>query len=601
MDHLGLPLPDGLNILFSEVPYVCNDTFTYDDLGMLTYPERVGVDADRLRKGGYSNEELLALGPFLQSWLWFGLLGEAIGVGTRVDRDQRITSMASFVVEGTSGNPLLDTSKLDHFIKLASEKGHAPMFQQYYNERLARCIEMSTRTIDRLCDLLLPRHATSTFKTNNTGNPLLLICLSIQVLAATLLRYSKRLVLQPHLLLSTVSKPSLLPGTRIVDYLLLKAGWPLCQISRFSSDILLRYYVSFIKPPLQLLGHTKCTEKECFGDQTGEEKVEPKHVTPNCDCKSLESPMKDLTGIINADQIPLIRYSSDIMGHKKLLVVSQITIAVEDFVAISHVRSSGLGNTVLNSLPTCQIKRIQGIANSLGSSGAKSTYFWIDTLCVPLERAGGKRALSQARAIFQNAANVIVLEPLLSCYDPVNAQECLLRIKYSAWTSRLWTIQEGALARNLHFQFKTGPRSLDALLSEFQATPTEQRILAWPKPFEQSLQGLVEKLAMFDNDLKLANNLPKIEDYGKGKLRAMLRLGYLSFPKMRIFAEERELMEAEVVIKALEKVYTGLELQGDQGQFELSLFKDKLLQRLRVLAATDLSAREDAWDYERTD
>jgi hypothetical protein len=70
---------------------------------------------------------------------------------------------------------------------------------------------------------------------------------------------------------------------------------------------------------------------------------------------------------------------------------------------------------------------------------------------------------------------------------------------------------------------------------------------------------------------------------------------------MRIFAEERELMEAEVVIKALEKVYTGLELQGDQGQFELSLFKDKLLQRLRVLAATDLSAREDAWDYERTD
>lgn len=194
------------------------------DLGLLTYPERVGIDPDRLREGGYSDEDVWMMGPFLQSWLWIGLLGEALGVGVRGDRDQRITSKASFIVERTSGHPRLDTSKLDHFIRVASGRAHAPIFQIYFIDRLARCIQTATMTIERISDIQLPQLATSDSKDIETGDSLLLICLLVQILTATILRYSKRLVLHPHLLLSMVSAPKMLPATRRADHLLTRAG-----------------------------------------------------------------------------------------------------------------------------------------------------------------------------------------------------------------------------------------------------------------------------------------------------------------------------------------------------------------------------------------
>src|SRR5438046_415828 len=108
MDHLPLPIDD-LAHLPVEVPFLCNERFTYDDLGFLTYPRRAGVDIEQLRG---EKLDLLALhnaAPFLQTWLWFGLLGETLQIGSRETRQQKITNMKSFTSYDREGRLIVST------------------------------------------------------------------------------------------------------------------------------------------------------------------------------------------------------------------------------------------------------------------------------------------------------------------------------------------------------------------------------------------------------------------------------------------------------------------------------------------------------------
>jgi len=63
--------------------------------------------------------------------------------------------------------------------------------------------------------------------------------------------------------------------------------------------------------------------------------------------------------------------------------------AVIPYVAISHVWSDGLGNAIANTLPWCQLQRIQGLVDALYQDTAGNQHpvpFWMDTLCVPVEQ-----------------------------------------------------------------------------------------------------------------------------------------------------------------------------------------------------------------------
>ena len=56
------------------------------------------------------------------------------------------------------------------------------------------------------------------------------------------------------------------------------------------------------------------------------------------------------------------------------------------FVAISHVRSVGLGNDRKTSLPFCQLTLIQVLVNQIDppQNEQTDTSFWIDTMACPL-------------------------------------------------------------------------------------------------------------------------------------------------------------------------------------------------------------------------
>jgi hypothetical protein len=112
--------------------------------------------------------------------------------------------------------------------------------------------------------------------------------------------------------------------------------------------------------------------------------------------------------------------------------------------------------------------------NTIGNTGVgeNSLLFWIDTLCCPAIDGPGKRlAISKLVNVYRGAKHVLVLDVSLTSYSsaPMSLSEKLLRIFTSPWMRRLWTLQEGALASSLYFQFADQAISLIALEKEINS------------------------------------------------------------------------------------------------------------------------------------
>ncbi|ROW09878.1 hypothetical protein VPNG_06298 [Cytospora leucostoma] len=146
------------------------------------------------------------------------------------------------------------------------------------------------------------------------------------------------------------------------------------------------------------------------------------------------------------------------------------------YVAISHVWADGLGNPDVNALPECQVDRIISLVAGLQKAvdpewdkRNRTPYrLWIDTLCCPVDLAGKTVALERIADVYRNATHVLVLDTsftLLST-EAIHPAELLSRISCSAWMRRLWTFQEGVLPSSLLYQFADRAVGIGTLLSE---------------------------------------------------------------------------------------------------------------------------------------
>ncbi len=188
------------------------------------------------------------------------------------------------------------------------------------------------------------------------------------------------------------------------------------------------------------------------------------------------------------------------------------TVASEpdtEYVAISHVWSDGMGNPFGDALPACSLRNLRRMAvalgqcatmsdstvdtevmpkstpsNLAGSSGSvEPMLIWLDTLCCPVEPPEAKElAILKMRETYRDAAHVLVLD---SAFQSIASRETpmvesLIRIFTSSWTRRLWTLQEGALARRLWFQFSEGPVDFLHLFYRFRRLSlTDARYLSF--------------------------------------------------------------------------------------------------------------------------
>ena len=91
-------------------------------------------------------------------------------------------------------------------------------------------------------------------------------------------------------------------------------------------------------------------------------------------------------------------------------------------------------------------------------------FFWMDTLCVPhTPNDIYKEALNKMRDVYANSERVLVLDAeLMASTADCSYEEVNMRIKCSTWIRRLWTIQEGVLAKRLIFQFAEKPHTVMA-------------------------------------------------------------------------------------------------------------------------------------------
>jgi hypothetical protein len=114
-------------------------------------------------------------------------------------------------------------------------------------------------------------------------------------------------------------------------------------------------------------------------------------------------------------------------------------------------------------MPSCQIRRLFSLVKSINTAELNPV-FWIDTLCVPLDDHYRKVAISKFQDTYREATKVLVLDRCLAQVGCNNRSEQIAHLLCSEWMSRLWTLQEGLLAKCLLIKYKDKVVPLSYLL-----------------------------------------------------------------------------------------------------------------------------------------
>ncbi|KAK5723018.1 hypothetical protein LTR17_014068 [Elasticomyces elasticus] len=142
-----------------------------------------------------------------------------------------------------------------------------------------------------------------------------------------------------------------------------------------------------------------------------------------------------------------------------------------EYVAISHAWVDGLGCTTMNSIARCQLERIANRIVALQLTEQHATLcIWMDTLCVPVNhtfRHLRDLQVQRMHQIYKNAYAVMVLDAdTLTLHPDAPFEEIGMRLYMSAWSSRLWTYQEGSLNRRLLVMMKESYVDLDSRINQ---------------------------------------------------------------------------------------------------------------------------------------
>ncbi|KAJ5963875.1 uncharacterized protein N7479_003751 [Penicillium vulpinum] len=237
---------------------------------------------------------------------------------------------------------------------------------------------------------------------------------------------------------------------------MLSRGWCPFTVPMLSDTLTELGYVSVTEPVIResSAGHGNCSEKGCVINTLDYNTYEPQHAEQNCNCQILHA--KRSADYLSEGKVPVIQCQAS----------SPIRINLGDasgmpYVAISHVWADGLGSTAEKGLPSCQVKRLSILVESLMPGGA----FWIDSLCVPENRDVRKEAIRLMALTYRNAAIVLVIDSGIRSVSISAPRETkLLRVVSSGWMQRLWTLQEAVLAKKLVFEFRDGLVSLEDLV-----------------------------------------------------------------------------------------------------------------------------------------
>ena len=454
MDHLPKPAKPFRQPLYPDVPYICTRMqYPAKSVGyeaFVSFPQDYGLSVEELQQGDrslYHADDTLAV---LQSWLFFGVLTEIFsGAGIPFNQED-------FRLQNDVGNWFISTEPLQRYICYwIAARRHLNFEARRHHVRLVTsCLQLSYTvymvTINRYRSLLMRE---------SLDSPQCAVLLSIAILGETLAHAS--------CVLSGTNSVRNWPFPPLARALL-GAGWCTGDITTMSNecDSSTLLYLSTLDQHTLRKNHERCNAKKgCQAAVVDWNTYQTKHVEfcSKDQCDDIGPPIEEVGSILRDGDIPLIAMDTSVSPSQiEVVRYKEHSEYCNVYVAISHVWSDGLGNPKANTLPRCQLERIQFLVNSLDSEHKYLIPFWIDTICVPLIPELKSLAIMNMDKTYRNATSVLVLDKSWNDVSvSVSTIEIMMRIRYSTWMTRLWTFQEARLSQNLWFQLGNGPVHID--------------------------------------------------------------------------------------------------------------------------------------------
>lgn len=441
MDHL--PYPSDPLLPPIRVPLIVSDFDSYDGLGFFDFPIRRGWASSDGKTKWYHCEAEVALCR-AQSWLYFGLLHEFLG--HRFKRDDFIG------IDDPTGEVVVTTKCLPHLLRNWSGSIVWPLTQYTSREMLAGFLEypllfgifdsfaIRLRTgTSRLPHRIKLALVTAQEECKSLSNHHLhcsSVTLSIMALLWSLRNAASNKDLR---VLQHTELP--LSLSRLIRHRMLQAGFCPFWLKNWEQHLSVAtlYYLSALQHPGEL--HQHCSDEYCTANQIDENTYETQHASVGCDCTFVQIDSEQVTALIRAGEVPLIRITSSITGAVNVEVV-RATID-NPFVAISHVWASGMGNPHDLALPNCQLLRILRLAALPDPNSRRPPRLctiWIDTLCLPTRFSGEilrRQAINQMTRIYSEAKSTLVLDQdLRSIGADAPDERRLVVLLTSAWMTR---------------------------------------------------------------------------------------------------------------------------------------------------------------------
>ncbi|KAK5657621.1 hypothetical protein OQA88_2693 [Cercophora sp. LCS_1] len=298
------------------------------------------------------------------------------------------------------------------------------------------------------------------------------------------------------------------------------AGWCKSDLGRANAlyqHLFTIYYVSLMDRHVPGRDHGKCTDVICSAAQINNDTYQLSHDTEGCQCEEFRVDIGKIKEILGGSETyPVLAFDPDDEGA--LLV--EPFVDGSDYIALSHVWADGLGNTKDNTLQRCQIVRLRRLVSAIedfvwaqDNSKPRPKYcIWVDTLCCPvakLEPEYNKLSLLRMKTVYEQATHVLVLDKALSIHDAekLHPATALLRIFGSSiWMRRLWTLQEGVLAKSIFFQFRDKPIHAQSTLPQL-LHPSDFRYWVMWHDLNTELRRLTH-LSLSPSNLKNPNAQP---------------------------------------------------------------------------------------------
>jgi Heterokaryon incompatibility protein (HET) len=487
MDHLPTPLTPFHDPI--EIPYINNPSYlyVYDDKDFFSFPASMKWDKVALAQGNFGGRSPEEASAFLQAWLYFGLLHEVISFdGVTLVND------ADYIRVTDDGRKVITTATLLNDLRIWASFWENSNVHPDERHAHRRAVDNILEEAHGFVQSLLRSDAPERGLSPHLGLSLMVLGETLTAAKNSVLVTSVATAGSPSSSISVLSPHSPYEhvlrrtdsvrgrdqtdkfwdwsSSALVDNMLSSANWCDSEIAmlREATGVGTMYFASNLRRYTEVTDHSECTALCCVAYNVVEGTYLQKH-TDECDgkCPEVGIDVEGTSIMLERQDIPVFRFcgTGNLQPHS--------AISAERYVAISHVWKDGLGNPSGNIMHACQITRIQKLIDSLYDN-LRPVYFWIDTLCVPVHHKNLRNlAIRSMHKTYSQANRVLVLDSELQQVTmDISYQEALLRIRVSGWMRRLWTLQEGALAKQLFFQFREGVKSLSSILDAVIEDPS---------------------------------------------------------------------------------------------------------------------------------